>query len=215
MRFRLASDVSGLATPTNADVLFGDAGSNTLYGYGGDDTLYGYGGDDLLYGGIGNDRLEGGAGHDDLYGGDGNDVLRGGAGLDGLNGGDGNDILIGGGHSDYMRGGAGADRFVFTPDDIRLQDDWGNAILDFSHAAGDRIDFARLIGMSGESGHFTFIGTGAFTGAGNEVRYEVVGGVTIVQVDVRNIGDWDYGNGAELSIEMNGTHQLVASDFVL
>lgn len=47
-----------------ADVLFGNSGSNALMGLGGDDELYGGGGDDTLDGGAGNDSLVGGTGSD-------------------------------------------------------------------------------------------------------------------------------------------------------
>ena len=202
-------------TTPGRDIVDGTNGNDTIYGRGGNDVIRGLGGDDNLYGNGGRDRLVGGAGHDSLYGGLGNDVLLGGNGLDLLVGGAGNDTLVGGAWSDSMVGGTGADRFVFTPDDVAYQDAWSNVIGDFSHADGDRIDVSTLNDAGGYTGTpLVFIGTDAFSGNGGEIRYTVVGSVTVVEVDVLNSGDWDYGGNGDFMIELIGVTGLTADDFI-
>ena len=55
---------------------------------------------------------------------------------------------------------------------------------------------------------FAFIGTGAFTAAG-QLRYSVIDGQTVIQADVN--GD----HVADLEIVLSGSHVLLASDFIL
>jgi hypothetical protein len=55
---------------------------------------------------------------------------------------------------------------------------------------------------------FTFIGTAAFTAAG-QIRYVVSGADTIIQ------GNVNAGLGADFSIQLSGLHTLGATDFVL
>jgi len=103
----------------------------------------------------------------------GNNVLNGGAGNDALDGAAGDDVLIGGLGSDTLTGGSGADRFVFNlVKDIGLGDK-RDAITDFNGAEGDRIDFGKIdanLLLKGLN-TFTFIGDGAFTGAG-QLRFD-------------------------------------------
>jgi Ca2+-binding RTX toxin-like protein len=115
------------------DRLEGTERSDVIRGFGGNDSLDGEGGNDSLDGGNGSDRLEGDDGSDRLFGGSGNDRLDGDDGNDRLFGGSGNDRLESDDGRDILSGGTGADRFVFE------EDFDSDTILDFSHAAGDRI----------------------------------------------------------------------------
>ncbi len=105
---RMGSDnndtISGSALTPDADIIYGDDGSDLLNGNGGADVLFGM--DEV-------DTLNGGDGNDDLAGGDDNDIINGGAGDDiirwSFNNGiadgdvdDDNDIINGGDNTDTM-----------------------------------------------------------------------------------------------------------------
>ncbi len=96
-----------------------------------------------------------------IYSGAGNDFIEGGALADEIWGGGGSDGLYGYGGADVLRGGAGADqfRYAWTSDSTAAAPD---QILDF--ATGDKIFLLDLIANTG-GGDFTFIGSGAPTGA--------------------------------------------------
>lgn len=141
------------------------------------------------------------------------DIITGDAVANGLWGLDGNDVLTGGGAADALKGGAGADRFIYAAiSDSTVAAAGRDSVNDFSHAEGDRIDVAA-IDADGNAGNgdtaFTFLGGGAFTGAGHEVRVVASGGVQLVQADVN--GD----TVADMSIVVVSATTLVASDFVL
>jgi Ca2+-binding RTX toxin-like protein len=210
-----------------ADVWWGTAASETAYGNGGDDALHGMAGDDRLYSGDGNDTRGGDNGNDMLLGGAGSDTLEGGAGADMLfgeagndvmNGGDGNDTLIGGAAFDRMTGGAGADRFVFeAAADSASQGIW-DVVIDFQRGT-DKIDLSAIDADATDGGwlNHSFIGSGAFTGdpshswnlSPGELRHQHVNGWTYVMGDVTGDGE------ADVTIALQGTHALTASDFIL
>ena len=129
-------------------------------------------------------------------------VLTGSVGDDVLSGLAGNDTLIGGGGRDVLTGGAGADLFVFGPGDSAKSAAGADRITDFVSAQGDRID------LSGFDGALAFIGTAAFSAAG-QVRFEAVGGTTFV------MGDVDGDGRADFQIRLAGDLALTAGDFVL
>lgn len=220
------------------DLLTGDDGANRLWGRDGDDTinggvgadwLYGDDGDDWLDGGDSPDKLNGGAGNDTLSGGNANDNLNGGVGddvlfggansdtlagaggadaLDGgtgndsLDGGAGQDTLTGGAGTDTLAGGAGTDLFIFSSaSDIGIGAS-SDRIMDFTTGA-DRID------LSGFGVTFSFLGSGAFTGAGNELRYFTLGGVGYLAGDLNG----NLNNNFELLL-INGVN-LSAADLIL
>lgn len=189
------------------DYLSGDDGNDSLYGLRGADTLFGGLGDDLLNGGEGDDEAGGGEGNDTLLGETGNDILRGeggsdslvgGAGHDLLDGGDGDDRLEGGAGYDTLTGGAGADVFVFTS-----AENFGSGsdtITDFQTGL-DRIDLSGL--------NLTFIGSDAFSGAG-QVRADLSQpGATRLLVDL------DGDGAADLTVDLGTLSSLGASDLLL
>jgi serralysin len=178
----------------DSDQLDGGAGADTLFGDAGADTLLGGLGDDVLNGGADSDRLDGGAGADMLFGGAGADVLIGGNDADRLNGGLGADTLT---------GGSGRDVFVFTESDGSR-----DTITDFRRGE-DKIDFsgfdanANVDGIQG----FTYVGTGAFAGAGTLRTYS----------EGRNIflaGDINGDGIADFTIAL-GTNPFTANDLIL
>ncbi|GEO12726.1 calcium-binding protein [Microvirga aerophila] len=153
-------------------------GGNDLSGTGNrlDNSISGTSGDNKLVGGSGNDSLAGGSGEDRLHGQSGNDSLRGGKG---------DDDLIGGSGSDILRGDAGRDAFVFGSVSQSVAGaTTRDVILDFTSA--DVIDMQGIDAKALATGNqtFGFIGSAAFTGAG-QLRFEADGaGNTLVQADV-------------------------------
>jgi len=220
------------------DALYGEADADQLNGGDGDDYLTGGAGADALSGGNGTDialydeavaavtvnlatgtGAAGGAAGDtyssieNVLGSAYGDTITGHAGANALWGMAGNDVLAGGGGADALKGGAGADRFVYKAiSDSTVAVAGRDSINDFSHAGGDRIDL-MAIDADGNAGNgntaFTFLGNGAFTGAGHEVRVAVSGGVQVMQADLN--GD----KLADMSIVVVSATTLVAADFVL
>ena len=72
--FNIADPTIPFAGTPGADVIDGNASSNTLIGFGGNDTMDGGGANDLIEGDGGDDRLIGGAGSDTIGGGAGTDT---------------------------------------------------------------------------------------------------------------------------------------------
>lgn len=185
------------------DRVSGDAGNDILHGGSGNDRLSDLSGNNSLFGDAGNDQLVAGSGRDVLSGGAGHDRLTGGGGADRLSGNAGNDVLIGGTGRDDLRGGAGADRFVFTSAADSPSRASADRILDFSHAAGDRIDLSAL-----DSGRLTFRGSGVFTDD-DQVRVTGSGHHWTVSVNL------DADRAAEMVFTVESASRLVASDFLL
>jgi Ca2+-binding RTX toxin-like protein len=141
-------------------------------------------------------------------------TIDGGDGLDTLNGSAGNDVLVGGaGYADSLFGGDGQDSFVFTGPSLATIDTGIGAnnrdvIQDFS---ADIIDLQQIDANVNTAGDqvFAFIGTNAFTGAG-QVRFFADGaGNTIIE------GNVDTDLHADFQIELHAfTAQLQAGDFV-
>tara|TARA_R110000868_G_scaffold18172_57_gene79764 strand:+ start:20060 stop:21529 length:1470 start_codon:yes stop_codon:yes gene_type:complete len=186
----------------NADFIDGGADNDRLFGRGGDDDLRGGLGSDFMSGGTGDDQLIGDDGADKMFGGSGDDTLNGGRDQDTIRGGDGNDEINGGRLADVLRGGAGADTFLYT------------FKQDSSTGASDTIqDFEvgiDVIDLSAVASGLTFVGTAAFSGTGNEVRYDIDGsGKTFVQVDT------DANGSADMRIWLTDVGALSADDFVL
>lgn len=137
-------------------------------------------------------------------------LIIGGSGNNILYGMDGNDTLYGRGGGDTLYGGAGADRFKYQS---VIDSPNGNAdrIKDFSAAEGDVIDFSYMDADSRTSADesFAWLGTGAFTGAGAQLRYNIVGSDSHIEGDVNGDGIADF------TIVVEGTTTLVAANFML
>jgi Ca2+-binding RTX toxin-like protein len=126
---------------------------------------------------------------------------------------DGNDVIEGGAGRDTLSGGAGLDTFVFRS----LADIGGGAtglpsdlIVDWT--AGDKIDVSKIDAVASTSTNdkFTFVGTTAFSGAG-QLHYvqDASRGQTYVEGDVNGDG------AADFSLVLTGLHTLAAADFML
>lgn len=184
--YTLGSEVEWLELQGGANIEgTGNGLANVLKGNDGDNALSGLSGNDKLYGGAGSDRVDGG---------EGNDVLEGGTGRD------------------EFTGGTGSDRFIFREGDLGgASIATADVIHDFVHAQGDKIRLDAVDANSTLAGNqaFAFLGTGAFTNAAGQLRFEQSGGNTFVQ------GDIDGDGVADFVIQLDGTLNLVGGDFIL
>ena len=186
------------------DELRGDTGADRMYGGAGKDTILGRDGNDFLYGEGGKDTIKGQFGNDKVFGGDGDDTLFGNEGIDTLKGGAGSDILVGGEEKDVLVGGADADIFRYADAaDSGLTGATMDVITDFEVGVDD-IDLAAL-------GITDYLGDAAFTSTGaGEVRYEYVGGKTMLEIDIDGDGLVD------MMVKMQGGNlALTVDDFLL
>jgi hypothetical protein len=78
-------------------------------------------------------------------------------------------------------------------------------------ALGDIIDLSVLDANAGVGGNqaFTFIGTAAFSAAG-QLRYSQVGGETIIQANTNSSI-----SSIEFELRLSGIHNLTGGDFIL
>ena len=120
------------------------------------------------------------------------------------------DIFLLGGGLDTVLGRSGTDRFLFQP--AALGAAAGNAatLQDFSRAAGERIDLSAIDAIAGTPGNdaFAFIGTAAFTGAG-QLRWENQGGMRLIQ------GNVDGDTTADLTLFVQAAGPVATNWFVL
>jgi Ca2+-binding RTX toxin-like protein len=221
----------------NDDVLYGGAGDDVLVGgrsfdvFSGDDTLVGGKGADQFYGGLGTttvsyadsragvsvdlpaNECHGGDAEGDQFFDSAGGVLIGSGfadtliGAGNMDGGEGDDRLVAEWGTWSVTGGAGEDVFGFT---------WNKEII-FNHplvtdfAQGqDMLDLSAIDphGQDGDQA-FRFIGTAAFSGKAGEVRYEVSGGQTVIQLNM------DKDVDPEHVITLDGVFTLTGADFVL
>ncbi|HEX8665517.1 MAG TPA: calcium-binding protein [Beijerinckiaceae bacterium] len=200
------SGIENLTGSAFADSLTGDANANALDGGAGNDTLNGGAGIDSMAGGAGDDVYfvdvagdvvteAAGAGTDLIntaltsytlgaevenltftgtaaFTGTGNTLnnqITGGSGADTLNGGAGNDTLNGGAGIDSLAGGAGDDTYVV--------DVAGDVVTEAASAGIDEVRTtlaSYTLGTNVEK--LTYAGAGNFTGTGNTLANELVGG---------------------------------------
>ena len=206
--------------PSEADVIFGEAGTDGLYGFDGDDVIHGGSGHDIgtlwvptpdtwqngamfeiqagLFGGDGNDQL---------FGEDGKDLLAGGNGNDKLNGGERNDVVFGGEGADNLRGGGGADIFAF---DFASESRGArrDVITDFSHRQHDGIGLYWMDAKTDKPGNqaFHYIGDHGFTGDLRRVAFCHARSVS---------GDVDGDGNADFRITVEGVKELNDWEFIL
>ena len=144
------------------------------------------------------EALVGSAFNDSLRGDQLNNSLFGNAGVDSLFGLGGNDKLIGGTGRDVLVGGPGNDLFDFnTTAETDTTTTTRDQITDFTHLS-DTIDLSTIDAIAGGANDaFNFIGTAAFTAAG-QARVFQSGADTIVALNTSGTG------GAEAQILLIG-----------
>jgi hypothetical protein len=107
-----------------------------------------------------------------------------------------------------MAGGLDRDVFRFLDVGDSGRSRTGRDVIE-DFARGDKIDLSAIDARGGGAdNHFAFRDTGGFTGAG-EVRVDYEYGKTIVELNTKGAG------GAEMTIELIGTFDLSAGDFIL
>ncbi|OYX93080.1 MAG: hypothetical protein B7Y74_10515 [Novosphingobium sp. 35-62-5] len=173
-----SSGVDRLFGREGADRIFGNDGDDLIRGGDQNDTIEGGNNNDTLYGEEGNDRLFGGNGIDRLDGGNGNDTLDGGDGDDSLSGQAGNDVLTGGAGNDGMDGGTGADRMTGgLGNDRYFVDDAGDLVVEASGEGTDTVSVTlSSYTLTANAENLFFVGTGNFTGTGNDEGNALNGG---------------------------------------
>jgi Ca2+-binding RTX toxin-like protein len=160
----------------------------------------------------GNDDLAGSNKDDVLNAYAGKDHLFGRGGTDYLDGGTGNDVLRGGSGGDRLIGNDGADTFIFfSASESRNSAQDRDRLLDFDRGEHDRIGLSDIDANTSRAGNqtFTFIGTQEFHDKAGEVRYEQKSGDTLLT------GDIDGDGKADFAIQIQGTIDLKAGDFLL
>jgi Ca2+-binding RTX toxin-like protein len=139
---------------------------------------------------------------------DGSFRLIGGAGGDSLIGGAGADELFGGLGGDFLVGLGGADRFVYT-DAAQSRAGASDLLAEFD--ADDVIDLAAIDAVAGGADDaFTFIGSAAFTAAG-QVRLVQDGAAWRLEANV----DADLGADLVIGISTTGGYVPGAGDLAL
>ena len=119
-------------------------------------------------------------------------------------GGDKDDTLIGGAGRDELEGGEGSDIFRFLSVTDSGTSDLDSDVITDMVSGTDEIDLSAL-------GVESFLGDGAFTGSGNEVRFE-----TIDDSTARLLIDIDGDQSADMMIMLtNFTGTLSQNDFFL
>ena len=197
------SNVAGSGT----DIVQSSAGTFTLATNVENLTLTGSGdingtgntGNNVLVGNDGSNVLSGAAGNDTITGGAGNDTITGGAGADTINVGNGNDIIV---LSTLTDSGI----LATTVDTVN-----GFAAIAADAANSTTINLSAIDANTAVIGNdeFTWIGSGAFTAAG-QLRYVVIGADTFIE------GNVNTGLGADFSIQLSGIHNTLGqADFVL
>ncbi|AOO82189.1 peroxidase family protein [Bosea vaviloviae] len=229
----------------DTDLVNGEAGADRLFGQGGNDVINAGAGDDAAFGGAGNDLFVGevGDGNDTYYGDEidggngvdtldlsaisanltvdlGNGMLGRGSAVSSQSGSDtlwhienvatgsGNDTITAGRAVNVMEGGAGDDVFRFS--DTESAD--GDTILDFQ--PGDRLDLSSMDADGAVAGNqnFTLVNGPAFSAAAQlMVSNEERDGVAYTIVSGNVSGD----AAEEFRIELKGSHNLTANNFVL
>ncbi|MDH6267109.1 serralysin [Rhizobium sp. SG_E_25_P2] len=156
---------------------------------------------------VGIENAEGTNSSDTLIGSAGSNTLKGLANGDSLDGLAGNDILVGGGDADFLIGGSGADRFVFASVTDSRNNGAFDVIGDFSRGQNDEIDLSAIDANTGQSGNqsFRFIGSGDFSGAVGQLRFE----------DGFVLGDVNGDRRADIAIELDGVSGMASGDFIL
>lgn len=134
--------------------------------------------------------------------------IDGGIGNDRIIGSAGADTIIGGAGADTLTGGGGADTFVFSAVSASLPGARADHITDFT--LGDRIDLTAIDANTVTAGaqHFTFIGTAAFTAAG-QLRLGTDGGHAAL------FGNTGGSLAADFEIVLDNNFTIHLSDLVL
>ena len=138
-----------------------------------------------------------------------NNSLFGNASANSFSGLAGDDLIFGGLGKDKLTGGAGKDIFDFNTSLEIGKGASRDAILDFTHSEGDKIDLSGIDANSSKGGNqaFGFIGSKAFSGKVGELSF--IKGILSGDTNGDKLADFD------LSISVVGVTSMVVQDFIL
>ncbi|MCW3797609.1 M10 family metallopeptidase C-terminal domain-containing protein [Sphingomonas sp. BN140010] len=123
----------------------------------------------------------------------------------------GDDTIVGGPGKDIMSGASGADVFVFNGiAESGSSPSGSDAILDFDHLDGDKIDLSAIDARADMLGKqdFTFVQGTKFLAPGQVVSW-MEGNTTWIAANT----DWDAS--PEFMIRLDGRHVIAADDLIL
>ena len=194
----------GIYAYGGTDILVGGLGSDQLYGGDDNDQIYGGAGTNVLSGDNGDDYIVGGADNDTISGGAGFDILdygnatgavkvslaittaqnTGGAGIDTISGIEAlrgsafNDTLTGSAGNDSLDGAAGADTMKGgAGDDTYYVDNTGDVVTETLNAGNDQvITTLATYTLGANIEGLGYAGAGNFTGTGNGLNNNILGG---------------------------------------
>ncbi|MEL6477964.1 MAG: hypothetical protein AAFR17_11615 [Pseudomonadota bacterium] len=139
--------------------------------------------------------------------------MAGRGGDDQLSGGQGNDQLVGNAGRDVLFGGAGNDTFTyFNTSDSQAGAANRDRIADFTQGE-DRLRLVNIDAETGTGGNqtFSFVDRDAFSGTEGELRFTISKANNFTLV----FADTDGDRQTDFQIELTGTIDLQASDFIL
>jgi Ca2+-binding RTX toxin-like protein len=132
----------------------------------------------------------------------GDDILNGTNSADQIFGFAGNDILNGNGGNDQLDGGTGADTMSGgTGNDVYFVDDVGDSVIESSGQGTDQVRTtlaAYALGANVE--RLLFTGSGGFTGTGNDLNNEIIGGASADTITGGDGYDYLVGFGGDDSL---------------
>lgn len=136
--------------------------------------------------------------------------FRGSAGSDTYVGTEFNDKIVGGKGFDTLDGAGGKDTFVFKMGDSAASAHRADIIENFVKG-DDILNFHSIDANENKKGNqdFTFIGKNDFSGKAGELMYQKEKDFTYVYVDTDGDG-WQ-----DMTVRLDGSHKLSASDFIL
>jgi Ca2+-binding RTX toxin-like protein len=167
----------------DADTFSANVGSNEIWALGGNDTIFALGGNDIVFGGLGDDFVDGGAGADEMWDSEGGDDT-------------------------YVVDDPGDQVFEFGFDELQGIDTIQTTLDSYTLGpAGDTLSDTGFVE------NLTYIGTGSFTGIGNELDNVITGGALSDTLDGGLGSDTLIGGaGADLMIGGLGDDTYVVDD---
>ena len=142
----------------------------------------------------------------------GNDTLNGTNSSDQIFGLGGDDILFGNGGSDTLDGGTGADTMSGgTGNDTYIVDDIGDSVIENSGEGTDTVRTTlAAYALTANVEHLRFVGSGGFTGTGNDLNNEIYGGSGNDTLSGGDGHDQLYGGGGDDSLLGGDGHDVLS-----
>jgi aryl-phospho-beta-D-glucosidase BglC (GH1 family) len=129
-----------------------------------------------------------------------------------LAGTDSADVFLLGGGLDTVAGKGGTDLFLFQPASLGLAAAQATVLSDFTRSVGEKIDLSAIDAIAGTTINdaFAFIGNAAFNGTAGQLRWQDLGGGTLVVQ-----GNVNADTAADLTVYVKAAGPIDASWFAL